>query len=289
MTGFGSGRASAGHEDLAVELRSVNGKFCEVKSRLPRELLALESAAVRRVKDRLARGGVDLTVRRGGGGGGGDLAPRIDEALAARYVESFRSLRDRLGLAGDVTIADVIGAEGVLSLEERTPDLEAAGEALAKALDDALDRLVAMREQEGRALREDLAARLQTIAGLVARVAAEAPLAVRQQHERIQQRVAELTGGLQIDPQRLAQEVALLAERSDIAEELTRLDSHLAQFHLLLDATEPVGRRMDFLVQELNREVNTIASKSQWASLAALAVDLKAEIERIREQVQNVE
>ncbi len=288
MTGFGSGRAALGSEDLSVELRSVNGKFCEVKARLPRELLALETAAVRRVKERLARGGIDLSVRRGAAGGS-DLAPRIDEELAARYVASFRGLRDRLGLTGDVSLADVLGADGVVSLEERTPDLDAAGEALAQALDQALERLVAMREQEGRALRDDLAARLETIASLAKRVAEEAPISVQQHHDRITQRVQELTGGIPVDPQRLAQEIALLAERSDVAEELTRLDSHLAQFRQLLEATEPAGRRMDFLVQEMNREVNTVASKAQWAPIAALAVELKAEIERIREQVQNVE
>ena len=288
MTGFGSGRAAVGPEDVAVELRSVNGKFCEVKARLPRELLALEAAAVRQVKDRLARGGVDLTVRRGSAAGG-DLAPKIDEALAARYAESFRGLRDRLGLAGDVTLADVIGAAGVLSLEERTPDLDAAGEALREALEAALDGLVAMREQEGRALRADLAGRLETIRGHAARVAEEAPAAVKLQQERIAQRVQELTGGIALDPQRLAQEVALLADRSDVAEEITRLESHTAQFAQLLDADEPTGRRMDFLVQEMNREVNTIASKSQSAPITALAVEMKAEIERIREQVQNVE
>jgi uncharacterized protein (TIGR00255 family) len=288
MTGFGSGRAAVGSEDLTVELRSVNSKFCEVKARLPRELLALESVALRAVKDGVARGGIDVTVRRGAGGGS-DLAPHIDEALAARYVETFRGLRDRLGLAGDVSLADVLGATGVLSVEERTPDLDAAGEALRAALGQALERLVAMREQEGSALRDDLAARLESIRSFAAQVAEEAPISVRQQQERIAQRVKELTGGIALDPQRLAQEVALLAERSDVAEELTRLDSHLAQFGQLLDASDPVGRRMDFLVQEMNREVNTVASKAQWAPIAALAVELKAEIERIREQVQNVE
>lgn len=287
MTGFGSGRASVGPEDLAVEIRSVNGKFCEVKARLPRELAALESGAVRAVKERIARGGVDLSVRRGSGRA--ELAPRIDEALAARYVESFRALRDRFGLAGDVAIADLVGAEGVVVLEERAPDLDAAEQALQAALAEALDRLIAMREEEGRALRADLAGRLAKVRALVARVAEEAPAAVRSHQERIAQRVEELTGGVPLDPDRLAQEVALLAERSDVAEELTRLDSHLAQFEGMLDADEPVGRRMDFLVQELNREVNTIASKSQWAPIASLAVELKAEIERIREQVQNVE
>lgn len=288
MTGFGSGRAIVGTEEVAVELRSVNGKFCDVKPRLPRELQALEAAAVRQVKERIARGAVDLFVHRSAADGG-DLIPKVDEALADRYVEAFRALRDRLGLAGEVTLADVIGAEGVLSVEHRSPDLEAAEQALRAALDEALDRLVAMREREGRALRDDLAARLETIRGHVARVAEEAPAAVRQHQERIAQRVEELTGGIPLDPQRLAQEVALLAERSDVAEEITRMESHTAQFARLLEAEEPAGRRMDFLVQEMLREVNTIGSKSQWAPIAALVVELKAEIERIREQVQNVE
>jgi len=288
MTGFGSGRAIVGTEEVAVELRSVNGKFCDVKPRLPRELQALEAAAVRQVKERIARGAVDLFVHRSAADGG-DLIPKVDEALADRYVEAFRALRDRLGLAGEVTLADVIGAEGVLSVEHRSPDLEAAEQALRAALDEALDRLVAMREREGRALRDDLAARLETIRGHVARVAEEAPAAVRQHQERIAQRVEELTGGIPLDPQRLAQEVALLAERSDVAEEITRMESHTAQFARLLEADEPAGRRMDFLVQEMLREVNTIGSKSQWAPIAALVVELKAEIERIREQVQNVE
>jgi len=288
MTGFGSGRAIVGTEEVAVEFRSVNGKFCDVKPRLPRELQALEAAAVRQVKERIARGAVDLFVHRSAADGG-DLIPKVDEALADRYVEAFRALRDRLGLAGEVTLADVIGAEGVLSVEHRSPDLEAAEQALRAALDEALDRLVAMREREGRALRDDLAARLETIRGHVARVAEEAPAAVRQHQERIAQRVEELTGGIPLDPQRLAQEVALLAERSDVAEEITRMESHTAQFARLLEADEPAGRRMDFLVQEMLREVNTIGSKSQWAPIAALVVELKAEIERIREQVQNVE
>lgn len=266
----------------------MNGKFCEVKARLPRELLSLENEAVRLVKARVARGGVDLTVRRGSGTGG-SLAPRIDELLAARYAESFAQLQEALGLGGDVSLALVLQAQGVVSLEERAPDLDAAGDALAQAVDLALDGLIRMREQEGRALRADLSSRLETVAQLAAKVAEHVPVSVQHQRDRIAQRVQELTSGIALDPQRLAQEVALLAERSDVAEELTRLDSHVAQFRLLLDADEPAGRRMDFLLQEMNREVNTIASKSSWAAIAGLTVELKAELERIREQVQNVE
>lgn len=288
MTGFGSARAQVGTEDFAVEIRSVNGKFCEVKTRLPRELLSMEGELVRRVKARVARGGVDVTVRRGAGTGA-NLAPRIDLELAERYVQSFRTLQAQLGLEGGVQIADVIGAQGVLSLEERGVDLEEARQALDLAVTEAVEGLIAMREAEGAALRADLESRLQKVTSLAASIAEQTPIAVQYHQDRIASRVEELTGGIPLEPQRLAQEVALLAERADITEELTRLDSHVAQFHLLLDADEPAGRRMDFLVQELNREVNTVASKANWAPIATFVVEMKAEIERIREQIQNVE
>jgi len=289
MTGFGSARAQVEAEEISVEIRSVNGKFCEVKTRLPRELQALEAEAVRRVKDRLARGTVDLSVRRGTAQGQSVRTPRIDDVLAGRVATEFRSLRDRLGLEGDVRISDVVAVPGVVMVEETPPDAERAGQAMLLALDEALEHLVAMREREGESLRADLDARLRLVEGHRARLAAAAPEAVREQQERILQRVAELAGNVTLDPQRLAQEVALLAERSDIAEELTRLESHVQQFRGLMDAPDPAGRRLDFLVQELNREANTIASKASWTGAAEITVELKAEIERIREQVQNVE
>ncbi len=288
MTGFGSARSRIESEEIAVEIRSVNSKFCEVKVRTPRELQALESDAVRIVKGRLARGAIDVSLRRGTAAGP-TLAPRIDEELAARIAESFRALQQRLGLAGEVSIGDLIAVQGVVTLEEREIDLDHASAALKAALDEALGVLIAMREREGEALRVDLSQRIDAVESFAARLSQEAPLAVRQQQERILQRIAELTGGIDLDPQRIAQEVALLAERSDIAEELTRLDSHVAQLRELLGADEPVGRRLDFLVQELNREANTVASKSNWSGSAAITVELKAEIERIREQIQNVE
>ncbi|WP_338062181.1 YicC/YloC family endoribonuclease [Vulgatibacter incomptus] len=288
MTGFGSGRAQVNAEEVSVEIRSVNGKFCEAKVRLPRELQSLEAEVVREVKARLARGTVDVSIRRGSGAGS-NLALRVDEGLAERAAETLRALRDRLSLGGDVTLPEIVAIPGVISMQEPAPDLTAAGDALTAALDEALERLIAMREVEGRALREDLERRLGVVAERVASISEEAPTALRQGYERLRLRVEELAGGLALDPARLAQEVALLAERSDIAEELTRLDSHLVQFRSLLESDEPSGRRMDFLIQELNREANTIASKSNWAGAAAHVVELKAEIERIREQIQNVE
>jgi len=288
MTGFGSARAQVGTEEITVEIRSVNGKFCEVKTRLPRELFALESEVVRLVKERLARGSVDVSLRHRPAGESA-VSRGIDEALATRLAESFRSLRDKLGLAGEVSLSDVIGVEGVITVEERTLDLAAAKAAVQSALQQALAILLEMREREGAALEADLAERLGRIRRHASELEEQAPQAVIDQRDRIARRVDELTEGVGLDPQRLAQEVALLADRSDITEELTRLGSHIAQFEDLLRSTEPVGRRLDFLVQELNREVNTIASKASWSEAATITVELKADLERIREQIQNVE
>lgn len=288
MTGFGAATARAGGEEVTVEVRAVNGKFCEVKARLPREFAALEPAVVRRVKERLSRGGIEVSLRRGGGEGG-PRWPRVDEALAARYLERFRELQARLALPGQLDVALVLAAEGVVGLEERPPDLDAARDAVTEALDRALDGLVEMREREGATLRRDLEERLGVLAGFVDRLAAAAPASVVAYRDRLVRRVQELAGDVSVDPGRLAQEVAIFADRSDVTEELTRLRSHLEGLRALLDATEPVGRRLDFLVQEANREVNTSGAKSQWVEAAALVVEMKAELERIREQVQNVE
>jgi len=287
MTGFGSGRGSSGGEEVDVEVRSVNHKFCEVKARLPRELSAAEVEIAKTVKDRLARGGVEVAVRRGGAAA--TFTPRIDVALAESYARAFAEIQARLSLPGQVTLAEILAADGVVRLEEREMNADAAREALRRALGAALDALVAMRAREGEALARDLAGRLDAIAVLASRVAELVPRTVEAHRARLAERVAELARGVPVDPTRLAQEVALFADRTDVTEELTRLASHVAQARALLGLAEPAGRKLDFLVQEMHREANTIGSKSQSAEIAGQVVSLKAEIERIREQVQNVE
>ncbi len=287
MTGFGAGGGASGGEEIAVEIRSVNHKFCEVKVRLPRELAALEPLVVRTVKDRLARGGIDVSLRRAGVASA--MAPRVDTALAEAYARAYAEVQARLGLHDPIQLRDIVAAEGVIRLDERDADLDAARAATDGALAEALDALGAMRQQEGEALAADLEGRLAIVESLVARVEVLAPMAVEHHRTRLAERVKELTQGLPLDPGRLAQEVALLADRSDVAEEITRLRSHAAQARVLLGGQEPAGRKLDFLVQEMHREVNTIGSKSQHAELSGLVVSLKAEVERMREQVQNVE
>jgi uncharacterized protein (TIGR00255 family) len=287
MTGFGAGRAAHGDEEIDVEVRAVNHKFCEVKVRLPRELAAIELVLGRAVKDRLARGGIDVSVRRGAAHA--TVVPRVDPELAAQYARAFREVQARLGLAGALELRDVLAAEGVVHLEERAVDVEAGRQAALAALGGALDALVEMRAREGAALARDLEGRLAQVEAHAAEVEALAPASIEHYRARLQERVAEVARGFTPDPARLAQEVALFADRMDVAEEITRLRSHVAQVRALLAGDEPAGRKMEFVVQEMHREANTIGSKSQSAAIAATVVALKAEIERLREQVQNVE
>jgi uncharacterized protein (TIGR00255 family) len=288
MTGFGSGTATAGNESLTVELRSVNHKFCEVKVRLPRELSALEATLQKVVKDRLARGAVDVVVRRASRTALG-VVPQVDLALAREYRRAWGELAKALELPDTVTVRDMATQMNVIRLEEPQVGLEDAGKAAEAALGQALEALGKMREKEGVALNADLTARLKLVAQWVDEVKVLAPKAIDLYRTRLSERIAELSKGLAVDPQRLAQEVAFFAERTDVAEEMTRLDSHLVQFNELLASKEPTGRKMDFLVQEMHREVNTTGSKSQHAEISNRIMQLKAELERIREQVQNVE
>jgi uncharacterized protein (TIGR00255 family) len=288
MTGFGSGQATRGTESLAVELKSVNHKFCEVKVRLPRELGALEAMVQKRVKERVTRGAVEVTVRRAAKTGTG-LVPQADVELARQYVRAWSELASALGLPDEVRLRDVALLPDVIRVEEPQVHLEDATVALDLAVTAALDGLSAMRVKEGEALEAELSARLALVSSLVTDLVRLAPKAVEEYQVRLAERIAELAKGVSVDPQRLAQEVAIFAERTDVAEELTRLNSHISQFQTLLASKEPVGRKMDFLVQEMHREVNTTGSKSQHPEISSRVVALKVELERIREQVQNVE
>ena len=288
MTGFGTGRSRAGDEEISVEVRAVNHKHLEVKARLPRELSALESSVLKAVRHRCARGAVDVAVRRSTSTLSGAV-PMVDAAMARAWREALRTVARAADIADAPTAAQIAGQPGVVRMEEPVTDLALAEGALEKALAEALDGLVAARVREGKALEADLSARLQRVATLSAEVAELAPRTVETYRTRLQERVADLLEGAPVDEARLVQEVALFAERTDVAEEATRLQAHLAAFRSFLAGSEPAGRKMDFLVQEMHREVNTTGSKSQSTEISNRIVELKAELERVREQVQNVE
>ncbi|MBI4537657.1 MAG: YicC family protein [candidate division NC10 bacterium] len=288
MTGFGRGEAAAAGRAYRLEVYAVNHRFLEVRCRLPRRLQALEPKLQQAVKGRFARGHFEVSVQEKDlGGGTRRLA--VDAALAREYVELLGRLQRELGLPGEVTLGLVASQRDLIVVEEAEAPVEEAWAALLPALEAALDELAAMRRREGEALVAALARELSAIEGGVARILQRAPEAVQAQRERLRERIAELLAGRELDPGRLEQEVAILADRGDVTEECDRLRSHLGQFRATLAQAGPQGRRLEFLLQEMGREANTTGSKSADAQLAHEVVELKAALERLREQVQNLE
>jgi uncharacterized protein (TIGR00255 family) len=287
MTGFGVGEASLGAGRVALEARSVNHRFLDVRTRLPRELGEHGTYLEQLARTRLARGRIELNVRYESAAGSGLV---LDKRRAVEALRALTELRDELGLTepvpltllGSIPDLFVIGTEG---------NTEIVRAALATALDGALVRLETMRCTEGQHLMVDLQSRLKLVEALAAEISARAPELADRYRRRLHERIMRLLDGAasRIDADRLEQEVILFADHVDVSEELTRLASHCAQFASMLISGEPVGRRLEFLLQEMSREVNTIGSKANEAEIAFRVVELKAEIERMREQVQNVE
>jgi len=270
-------------------MKSVNHRYAEVVFRLPREWNHLEDKLRKLVVSRIGRGRVDVAVAVDRTG----ETPRqaaVDWEIAAAYAEAANRLKERFGLAeSGLTAWELLKAPGVFSVrEDELP--EGADDELLACAASALERLAAMREAEGQFLAADARAKLAAIEERVARIQGLSAGVTGDYRERLRERIAQLTGGsVPVDEARLAAEVAYFAERSAIDEELTRLASHAKQFAALLGADEPVGRKLDFLLQEMNREANTIGSKANHADVSALVVEVKAELEKLREQTQNIE
>jgi uncharacterized protein (TIGR00255 family) len=287
MTGYGRGTCEVGGRRLVVELRSVNHRFLEVKLRLPWNDAAVDANVTQAIRAKLQRGVVTVGARDEGGGAAQQV--RADVALARQYRAAFDEIRAALGVAEPASLALVAGLPGVITVGEGVGESDSLWRALEPGLEAALQALVAARAREGAALRADLAARLDTLerlAGELGTLTREAPEAYRR---KLRERLDRALKPGEIDPARLAQEIAILADKMDVAEELTRIAAHVAECRRLLAAQDAAGRRLDFLTQELNREINTIGAKSQSAEVAARVVDAKAELERVREQIQNVE
>jgi uncharacterized protein (TIGR00255 family) len=288
MTGFGAATGPVGPFHLRIEARSVNHRHLQIKLRLPQEFSALEPEVEAVVRKGLERGSVALTATTERVAETG--VALVDRALARQYLGQIRELSGELGLEMNVGIAQLLALPGVVAPPSGGELPERARHELAALVRKALDALVEMRTVEGRALADDLRVNLEALAVLVERIEKRMPKVVRQQQKNLRKRVEELLGAQSaVSPTDLAREIALIADRSDVAEELARLKSHVAQFESEMRRSDSVGRRLDFLVQELLREVNTIASKCNDADVAHWSVDIKARIERLREQVQNIE
>jgi uncharacterized protein (TIGR00255 family) len=288
MTGFGRGEAPYGDGSVIVEVTTVNARYLDVSVRGLREHGSLELKVRAHVGERLARGAVHANVA---ARGATPMRKRVaaDVELAREYVNEFERLRYALGLKGGFPVEALTSRECFLVIEEEGGDEEAFTESVLAALEQALERAVEMREGEGAKLAADLATRLGRLEQLVDDVGARAPAAADAYRKRLKARAQELAESATVDPARLEAEVALFAERSDISEEVTRCRAHTRAFAETLAGEGRVGRRLDFLTVEMNREANTIAAKAQDAQIASSVIEIKDLLEQMREQVQNIE
>ena len=293
MTGFGRAEVRGDTVVVSVEARSVNHRHLDVAIRLPRALAALEMDARRAIAARLERGRVDVAVQVTTSAG--QMTQRVvaDAALAREYVAKATALAtelNHLGVRGDVPLAWVLERPGVVRLEDaEAADAEVPWSALEPVLGRALDELIERRGAEGERLAQELRSLHAELGAIVDTMAIRAPIGAQRREERLRERIRSLLGGAAVDEARILTEAAVWADKADIAEELTRLRAHLAELALVLDKGGPVGRGLDFLLQELGREVNTVASKADDLELSQAALAGKGVLEKMREQVQNLE
>jgi len=290
MTGYGWGECSQNGFKITVEISSVNRKQGEISVSLPRELEVLEAQIRDEINKRVARGRLTARVTLHAGEGNEAARVVVNKGLAKAYARELRKLAKELGLKDDLSVDSLVRAPGILQNNAEVGDAETFWPVVNKALQQALAMLLKMRTREGTNLKRDLTARVGTMRKAVARVSKETPLVQKRYREQLIERVKNAgLVELQIDEERLLKEVVFFADRSDISEELTRLQSHFQQFDDCLKSGEPVGRTLDFLAQEMNREINTIGSKANDSQISREVVILKTELEKFREQAQNVE
>lgn len=288
MTGYGRYSDSIDGFEISFEIRSVNNRYLDTNIRLPRIYGYLEEKIKKAIQKKAARGKVDafLTVERPAG----ETAEIVlDEALAAQYVGALRKIAENHGLRDDISVSSVARFSDIFSKKVKEDDEDAVWNAVESVVEKALDAFLAMREKEGENLFRDLDARLDKMEQILEKIKAHSATALSEYREKLETRLKEYLADTQIDESRLLTEVGIIADKIDTGEEITRLGSHIDQFRKLIRQDTPSGRTMDFLTQELNREVNTIGSKCSQLEVTSLVIEAKNEIERIREQIQNIE
>jgi len=288
MTGYGKGAASGDGREITVELKSVNHRYLDVGMRLPRHLAFLEDGVRTALGARLSRGHVDVFINYRNLRSDARTV-EIDVPLLTAFVSAARDANETLSLSDDLSLSNALRMPDVTNVREADEDTDAVLSLLQSAMDSAIDVLLDMRLSEGERMRVYLSGCADTVLTLTEQIAVRAPVVVEEYKIKLDERIQTLLGAVEVDRTRLATEVALFADKASIDEEISRLHSHIAQMRALLDAGEPVGRKLDFVVQEMNREFNTIGSKANDGELTSLVLSGKAEIEKIREQVQNIE
>ncbi|MBT5470479.1 MAG: YicC family protein [Nitrospina sp.] len=289
MTGFG--RAECQNEDYTyqAEVRSVNNRFIEINTRLPKAYADLEQPLKKLIKSYCSRGSLSLTIsiaNSNENSGEWEVKPNLQ--LATQYVDALNQIRDTLGLVGEIDLKSLTGLRDIIKIEPLAID-PAKNELILNIATEALVSLQKMKAEEGANLQKDLAQRIDAIEGHAAEIESRHPLVIVEYQDKLKERIKSLSEGLDLDEARLAQEAALLADRCDITEEIIRLRSHLNQFRSFFNTKEPIGRKLEFITQEINREVNTTGSKSSDITISNRVIEMKSELEKIREQVQNIE
>lgn len=288
MTGFGAGDAETADFKVHIEVKAVNQRFLETNYHMPYSMNMFENQLTKKIKEYASRGKLDINIRFQ------DLRDKavtvkVDKGLVAAYGQALQEISSQLELSAPVTAAQIASYPDVLKLNEENADLEAAQPVLMQAMEQALESFVAMREAEGQNIQRDLLARIGTLENFVGELEKLAPEIVAAYRQRLENLLREYLAKEDIEESRIIQEVALFTDKVNYTEETVRLRSHFDQFRQIITVGEPVGRKLDFLIQEMNREINTVASKANSAGAAQFVVDVKSEIEKIREQIQNIE
>lgn len=288
MTGYGRAQGQVAGRDCTVEIRCLNHRYTDVRLSIPRQWLALEVDVEKRIRDFIGRGRIECSVRFNGASSDTGVAV-LDETRARQVYETFVKLGDLLGIEEKPSLGLVARAEGVIVFPPEAEDIQVVRRDLMGLIDSALNAADGMRQKEGARLAQVVLEHLEQLDSLVKSIKKDIPGEQRLMNERTSERIRSMAADAEVSDDRLAQELAILTERADVTEELSRLEIHRKQFSDLLEKSTPVGRELDFLMQEMNREVNTLSSKFRSALVVNNAVSAKAELEKIREQIQNIE
>jgi uncharacterized protein (TIGR00255 family) len=288
MTGFGRAEGDTSLGKIIVEYRSVNHRYCDINLKLPKRLSPFENRMKELIRSQVSRGRIDVTLRLDSQGEE-KVQLSVDLNLAEQYYQVLQALKERLQLKDEVTLSLLAGAKDLITAKEESGDIEPYWQEVLPILKQSFKNMDDMKRLEGESLAKDLQQRLEYIDQQLKIIKQQFPFHLKAYHNKLHARLRSLLEGIEVDPLRFQQEIAILSDRVDITEEIVRAESHLAQFNTLLEKDEPVGRKMDFLLQEIHREINTVSAKANDAEVSQRVVEIKSELEKIREQVQNIE
>ncbi|CCQ96048.1 conserved hypothetical protein [[Clostridium] ultunense Esp] len=289
MTGFGRGESSDGIHNFSLEIKTVNHRYNDIVLKIPKYLNYLEEKIKRRIKNRISRGRVEVYINLEYISESA-MEVKVDIPLAKAYKAGLEIVIDQLDIKDEIKLSHLLCHSEIITSERKEMDEDTTWDCLSNALDMALDRVIAMREEEGTILKKDMESQILKIENMIIEIEKRSPLVVEEYKEKLKERIEELLDeGYNLDDERLNNEIAFFADKSDINEEIVRFKSHINQFLQTLEEKEPVGRKLDFIIQEMNREINTIGSKANDLVIGNHVIDVKSELEKMREQAQNVE